>query len=650
MLTYDKCDASLIAALHNGFAGYEFSDGSLSLLIELTVGDIPQAISIFEALCTQHGAQWVQAHAQASSRFLTASGSLRWLQALQATPWVSRLALANQLRPARPEPEKSVQARAVSEAAPKSEGAVLLGVIDHGCPFANKQMLRADGSTRVLCIWDQDTASEIKPTLSFVPIRFGYGAQVNRQRLNALMIHRIAAEDELQAYQTLGYDSLKHPLTHGAHTLSLFAGSWLSRSVLEKANTIAPELNRPLASQNPSAAGDIVFVQLPRRALLSPSSTGMSRCILDGVRFILSQASNATQRVVICIPYGSLSGPHDGTSLIEQALDEIVQQARTDGLDVKLVFSSGNSADKPVYARTAETAAKQPTNKVAESRLFWGIPPHLQANTSLDMWFKHPSKAVELKIVEPGGTSHSMTLSSSSLNAALALTHHGKQVGVLAMVNDAANSQLNVLLQVVPHLAGSTAHTISGRWRIEWRSDPAAPLDAHFYLGWGGRNHGFGQRIFPTRLIAGSADLVIPQQGSILGTACGRETYVVGACSNAPAYQRAPYSGSGKPRGGSKEKASCLAVSEESNTLPGLACIGVRSSFNARVNGTSVSAPLAARMLADSGWLIFGADSARRGTGPVATKPQQASAEENEPPIDVTQLLVWHIGRTKSTN
>ncbi len=638
MPIYDKCDAPLVAALQCGFAGYEFAGRSVSLLIELTAGDITQAISLFEALCTQHGAQSVQAHTLASSRFLTATGSLAWLQVLQAQPWVSRLALANQLRPARPEPAKSKPTRAVAEAPPPSEGAVLLGVIDHGCPFANQQVLRADGVTRVLCIWDQDTACEFKPALSFVPTQFGYGAQVNRQQLNALMVHRIAADDELQAYQTLGYDALQHPLTHGAHTLSLFAGARLSRSVLEKTYAIAPELNRHAVAEQPSHASDIVFVQLPRRALLSPSATGMSRCILDGVRFILSQASKATQRVVICIPYGSLLGPHDGSSLIEHALDDIVEQARTKGLDVKLVFSSGNSADKPVYARTAETVSNQPAKTAVESRLFWAVPPHLQANTSLDMWCKHPLKEVEIKIIEPGGSSQSVKLSSNAPNCALALTHQGKQVGVLAMVNDAANSQLNVLLQVVPHLTGSSAHILSGRWRIEWHSDSTAPLDAHFYLGWGGRNNGFGQSIFPTRLISGSTDLIIPQQGSILGTACGRETYVVGACSNAPEYKRTTYSGSGKPRGGSKAHVNCLSVSEESPSLPGLACAGVRSSFNARVNGTSVAAPLAARMLADSGALVTAIVTARTSTRPGAPTPQQSTVDVNEPAIDARQL------------
>jgi hypothetical protein len=635
MPSYEKCDAALIAALQSHFAGYEFSARLVSLLIELKAEKIAQTILDFESLCKQHSAQWVQAHTQASSRFLTATGSLQWLEQLQAQPWVFRLALANQLRPARPEPQRSQTARTGSDVATQTQGSVLLGVIDHGCPFANEQLLREDGGTRVLSIWDQDPVSEFKPALSFVPTPFGYGAQVNRQQLNVLMRKSIAT-DELQAYQALGYESLRHQLTHGAHTLNLFAGAKLSRSVLEKSFAITPELNRRTAVKaKPSQDSDIVFVQLPRRALLSPSTPGMSRSILDGVRFILSQTNQETQRVVICIPYGSLLGPHDGSSLIEQALDAIVVRARRQGLDVKLVFSSGNAADKAVYARTKPALRTGSASASMDSQLIWMVPPHLQANTSLDIWLKQPDQQVQLKVTEPGGFVHAVTLSSGMANEAHALQHQGRQVGVMAIVNDASHGQLNLLLQLLPNNAGSGAHILSGRWCVEWPTGSAAPLDACFYVGWGGRNNGFGQRIFATRLMAGSSDIEIPPQGTILGTACGHETYVVGACTNAPAYQRVAHSGSGKPRGGSKARASCLSVSEESDALPGLACSGVRSSFNARVNGTSVAAPLAARMLADEGWLLAAVNPARKGSDRPTARPSQAAGES---PIDIRQL------------
>lgn len=602
MSIYDKCDAHLAAALFSNFAGYEFAAKSVSLLIELVNDDLSQAIKQFEVLCNAHNAQWVQAHTLAKSRFLTGNGSLAWLKDLQNQPWIARLALANQLLPNRPERINGVaKIRSVRDI-PKSSSKVLLGVVEHGCPFAHEQLLDSHGHTRVLSLWDQDTNSDFEPALSAMPERFGYGAQVDRNQLNKLIGKRTKAEDELQSYQALGYSALEQQFTHGAHTLSLFSGNKLSRSLLQKTYGMTPELHTD-RSEKFSAFGDVVFVQLPKRGLLSPSSTGMSRSILDGIRYIVSHAGEQTERVVICIPYGSSLGPHDGTSVIEQALDDLVKFSRRKNLDIRLVFSSGNAANKAVYARTISKLNDRLTVNKTCSQIFWIVPPNLQANTSLEMWFRYPDREIELFVTESTGFKHSVKLSSNAKNTTLALKHQGKQIGVMVLINDLANKQLNVLLQLLPSIADSNGHMTSGRWTIQWQTDPNAPVDAHFYAGWGGRNRGFGQRLFPTKLLAGSVDIDIPEYGSILGTACGQETYVVGGCYGAPSYSRVPYSGGGKPRGGKKARASCLSVTEESFILAGLACSGVRSGSNARSNGTSVAAPIVARMLADNGSL-----------------------------------------------
>lgn len=632
MTTFEKCDAHLAAALHSNFLGYEYSQDEVNLLIEVNTNLIEQVITKFEALCTQYGATWVKAHVLEKSRYFSATGSVKWMEALQKQNWVVRLALANQLKPLRAAPNKPEHIRTAKNDDVKSESAVLLGVIDHGCPFANQQFLDDRRSTRVLAIWDQDRTSEFKPDLSFVPPEFGYGAQVNRAQLNALFTSRHALDDETEAYAELEYNSLRHSLTHGAHTLSLFTGAKVSRSVLARGYKVEPELHHPRLNK-PSSESDIVFVQLPRRALLSPSSTGMSRCILDGVRFILRQAGEKTMRVVICIPYGSLLGPHDGSSVIEKALDEIVDSSRRNGRDVKLVFASGNSANKPVYARTLPVTSP----RARPSQLHWSVPPHLQANTSLDMWIKYSDSEIELKLTEPGASSFSIKLSDKLSNTTKTIKHGKLTLGVCAVINDEANKQFNILLQVQPsQVEGSLP--MSGRWLIELITEPTNNLDAHFYLGWGGRNNGFSQRIFPTRLIPGSNDVEIVAGGSILGSACGQETYVVGACSNAPNYHRMPYSGGGKPRGGIKAHASCLSVSEESNALAGLACGGVRYGFNARVNGTSVAAPMAARVLADSGWLVASAKPIRQNDNDRVLQ-RQVAADTSETAIEIRQYI-----------
>jgi hypothetical protein len=159
-----------------------------------------------------------------------------------------------------------------------------------------------------------------------------------------------------------------------------------------------------------------VFVQLPTRTVLDTSGGSLGVHLLDGVRYILRRASiiesenarktplgtgtvtrpsdptltdprppmgtfHGTQiypenNVVINISYGSIAGPHDGTSIIEEALADIVATRR----NTWIVVSAGNSHRAGTHARLQIDADD------SDHLLTWRIGPDNPQETFLEVW------------------------------------------------------------------------------------------------------------------------------------------------------------------------------------------------------------------------------------------------------------------------
>ena len=152
---------------------------------------------------------------------------------------------------------------------------VVIGIVDFGCDFKHRNFRRRDATTRLLSLWKQGTANR--------PNRFYSYQELNRV-IN--MTYR-------SVKQRLRYDTPYQ--SHGTHVMDIAAGSGASPGIASKA--------------------DIVFVD----------TTGHIAQICEAVRYIFDQADN--RPCVVNLSLQSFRGPHDGSGLMEQFLDTIVQMA-----------------------------------------------------------------------------------------------------------------------------------------------------------------------------------------------------------------------------------------------------------------------------------------------------------------------------------
>jgi subtilisin family serine protease len=179
----------------------------------------------------------------------------------------------------------------------------VIGFVDFGCDFAHRNFVLANGKTRLLALWDQ--AGVAKPDSPF-----GYGRLHLRDEIDAAL----ATPDP---YGALGYapppDTFFEVGTHGTHVMDIAAGN-------------GGGSNQPGVA--PKA--DLIFVEASISDIpwTGPESVnkrfGDSVQMLEAVRFIFDTAGD---RPCVCnLSLGTNSGPHDGTSLVEQGLDALVRE------------------------------------------------------------------------------------------------------------------------------------------------------------------------------------------------------------------------------------------------------------------------------------------------------------------------------------
>ena len=597
----EKLDAYLLTALATNFADYSIKGDSTKNISIIFSMDASEQIDILE-LFKKNGGTLIELSSYDEICYHSAEVSLNLLKILASQKSIHRLQLSAALKPNRLEVRKMVATGSISNRTlpdlPVSSFDTLLGVIDHGCPFAHACVSNNTG-TRVLSIWDQDESPDFSHVDGAAPKGFGYGRQIKRDILNyyiKLSTDSLGNFDEDKCYRIAQYPAMQSRITHGAHTLGLLVGNKNSPSLSVHDPLLGGHLD--LSMTDVSTIVDTVFVQLPRSALLAPSATQTSKSILDGLRYIVDCASENTKNITVVVCYGDTMGPHDGSSLIEQALDTIVNETKVNGKNLNIVFPSGNTFDRATHALISCIAVDKP------ERVSWWVPPDNDVACFVEFWVKHDGRPVKLNICPPGSFD-SLSIQVSDKNKTLTQLWPNSITPTAAITVLTHSDQTQVLVRVAPTGSNNMPRIpgLAGRWSIQFEVSAArvSPIDA--YVGWGGKNFGFPKRVHATKLFAETQGVEIDGSGSILGTGCGQKTFMAGAYEKWQPYQRASYSGAGGSRGGKRQVtgADVLAIAEESPNLHGIHCIGTRSTVFVRVNGTSVAAPQVARYLANGG-------------------------------------------------
>ena len=276
---------------------------------------------------------------------------------------------------------------------------VVVGICDWGFDFTHANFRNADGSTRLLALWDQ--SGEAGNT----PMPYGYGRLHTRDEINRALASR-------NPRAALGYDPSRGDPhgqgSHGTHVLDIVAG------------------NRREPGSRVGLAGDadIVCVDLSTEPMAVLQNFGDSVRLLEGLDFLRSQAG--TRPLVMHLSAGKTGGTHDWTGCFERAVDAMALE----GPGIALVQSVGNYGDSRMH--TNGWVAPERTHV-----LHWLVSSRDRTPNELEVWYSgHDRFGVTL--VAPNGAPF-----TAELGTRVKLVQDGVRWGTLHHRKSEPNSGLN---------------------------------------------------------------------------------------------------------------------------------------------------------------------------------------------------------------
>lgn len=278
-----------------------------SLAPQETVSGIIR-ISSAEAI-TELEALGIVVRSNINDRFLTATMPVGALEAAAQLETVERIELGAEVRPTMDVARAEAGADPVRTAAEGLERAykgkgVIVGVVDQGFEYTHIDFKAEDGTTpRIKTAWNQ----KYSPAHPDSPEGFAYGTEYKTW-------NQMAAVDNDYQYDTF----------HGSHVAGIAAGADLTTPYYG------------LASES-----DLVFVTYDTTA----------DQIVDGVKYIFDYADRVGKPCVINLSIGMHTGPHDGTSVTDQALNAMTGPGRI------IVGAVGNEGTTAMHVGKQVTAS-----------------------------------------------------------------------------------------------------------------------------------------------------------------------------------------------------------------------------------------------------------------------------------------------------
>ena len=236
---------------------------------------------------------------------------------------------------------------------------VLIGIVDSGIDYENPDFRNADGTTRILALWDQ-TLQNGKP-----PQEYHIGTEFTSEQINEALRMEVREERYriVPSRDTSG---------HGTAVAGIAAGNGRG-SKNGKYRGAAPEAGLLIVKMG--GAGETGF----------PRTTQLMR----GVDYIVRKAEELKKPVAINISFGNTYGSHDGTSLLERYLNTVSERWKN-----VICVGSGNEGTTAGHA-----AGEYRKGVMTEVQL---AVQQREKSFSLQIWKSYVDE-VAITIVDPSG-------------------------------------------------------------------------------------------------------------------------------------------------------------------------------------------------------------------------------------------------------
>ena len=244
----------------------------------------------------------------------TARCPLSRLPLIRSLPGVRAVRLANRCRYYLDVSAVDADVATVRAAVPpafsgQTGAGVVIGLVDSGVDLHHGDFIRPDGSTRIVSLWDQNVSGP-------PPAGFTYGTEWTGAQIDAGQVNEV------------------DDFGHGSHVLGIATGD----------GSAAGHGQAPYTFVGMAPEADICAVKTD----LTVSG------IVDGIHYIFQVAAARGEPAVVNLSLGTQEGPHDGTLLMDQLINQLTGPGRI------VVAAAGNEGADHIHAQvTVPPASSQ---------------------------------------------------------------------------------------------------------------------------------------------------------------------------------------------------------------------------------------------------------------------------------------------------
>ena len=194
---------------------------------------------------------------------------------------------------------------------------VLVAVIDSGIDYRHPDFCNADGTTRIVALWDQTAVPRSEQEAA--PEGYLQGVEYTREQINEALM----APDALAAAQIVPQADTSG---HGTHVAGIAAGN----------GRASGGANRGVAYES-----ELIIVKL---GVPGGGSFPRTTELMTAVDYCIRKARELLMPLAVNLSFGNNYGSHSGTSLLETYLTDIAGYWKCN-----IVVGSGNEAAKRVH-------------------------------------------------------------------------------------------------------------------------------------------------------------------------------------------------------------------------------------------------------------------------------------------------------------
>jgi subtilisin family serine protease len=322
-----------------------------------------------------------------STDFEIATGTiaLEAVEALAAVDHVVKVEMGRRLHDELDISTVEIRAKPLhSGPAPLTGRRVVVGVIDSGLDYRHHAFRLPNDDTRFLFIWNQDISVRPRgPTDPFqetAPPEFPtVGVEYTDQQIN----QALRSSNPLNVVRLDDTES-----AHGTAVTGIAAGDGSQAGTREGSGDNCTGANTYIGV---APGADIIFVRHSKIG----DQIGESQNLVDAINYIFTRASQldggAGRPCVINISQGDNMGPHDGTSLVEQAIDQMLVLSTRRAI----VKSAGNEGGKSRHAMANVTVGGGP------KRITFSVPAGANRRQFMECWYDG-SQRLDVQLFAPG--------------------------------------------------------------------------------------------------------------------------------------------------------------------------------------------------------------------------------------------------------